>query len=358
MSMDALPVTVITPPAYYENSDQHNDCFVTRVAYDLGSTSTKVVVARVNICTKTIANIISEHTYSVPFFDDVVGSDKFLFSEWMTAYSLEMLQNAKMQADLDIISVPTLIAPRTEECAVATQAFRLAANGSEFSSEIGEKLGLPITVISQEEEGKLAYMSVLSQWQALNRQLPVVWDVGGASAQLTFKDEVGEFYSVGSDMASRSFQNEVLKQVCHKPLSSSPQPMSEDHIQLAIRLARNSFIQDSPANNMIRQRIAHHAPIVGIGKVHNLCALTWVHQSIASKNQGYSQVDLLNAIHFLANKSDDEMKQLAPDIPEAYIPNQLTNLILLYATMEKWGIDWVEVLDVNNAWGLLITGCH
>lgn len=356
--MDALPQQLESPPAYYENLDTHGDCYVTRVAYDLGSTATKVIVARVNVCTKTIDQVISEHTYPAAFFEDVSQSDQLLFSEWMQAYALQMMKTAKMQADLDVISVPTLISPRTEQCAVATQAFRLAENGHYLAKELSQRLGIPISTISQEDEGKLAYLSVLSQWQALNRQLPIVWDVGGGSAQLIFKDEIGEFYVVGSDVASRSFQQAVVTQVMHKEKHASPLPMSHQDINQAILLAKHVEVPSSFSQTMIQERIAHHAPIVGIGKVHNLCAMEWVRKCLHKSEQGYSKVDLLTVIDYLANKSDADLKALAPEIPEAHIASQLTNLILIYAQMDKMGIDWVEVFDVNPAWGLLLTGCH
>lgn len=356
--MDALPLLLDSPPAYIENLDKHDDCYVTRVAYDMGSTTTKVIVARVNVCTQTIEQVISDHTYPIAFFDDVAQSDHLLFSEWMQAYALQAIQTAKMQADGDIIATPSLISPRTEHCAVATQAFRIAENGQQLAAQMSQQLGIPVNLISQEEEGKLAYLSVLSQWHAFKRQLPVVWDIGGGSAQITFRNEVGDFYVVGSDMASRSFQKIVQTKVMGEPQSVSPHPMTHAQIKLALQWAQNAMGIHSSSQRMIRERIQHQAPIVGIGKVHNLCALQWVQKCCQKAQQGYSKDDLLKVINTLANKSDAEIQQMMPNIPAHYIPSQTTNLILMVATMEKMGIDWVEVLQANNTQGLLLTGCH
>lgn len=70
--------------------------------------------------------------------------------------------------------------------AVGTSVLREAVNGSEFRQEVRQECGLPIEVISGEQEAELAYIG-----NVFDRRLPgsdgerVVLDIGGGSTELT-----------------------------------------------------------------------------------------------------------------------------------------------------------------------------
>lgn len=356
--MDAVPIELVSPPAQYASLERHRDCYVTRVAYDLGDFNTKVVVARVNVCTKTVDQIISEHSYPLPFFNDVAKSDQLLFSAWMQSFALQTLEMAKTQAEIDITAKPTLLCPRTEHCAVASQTFRIAENSDYFTKQMSRQLGFPVQTLTQDEEAQLCYYGVLTQWQALNKQLPVVWDCTGTHTQLIFKDETDQFYSINADLDAHRFLQAVQKRVATNPLGATVNPLNRSQVLQALDLAKQSHIPRDFSQYLINERIAHHAPIVGIGKIHNLSGLYWVQKANNRAQGGYSKVDLLNAIQLLTNQSDKQIQAMAPEMPAQYIPSQLTNLILLVATMEKLHIDWVEVLDTQPVWGVLLTGCR
>lgn len=70
--------------------------------------------------------------------------------------------------------------------AVGTSVMREASNGSEFRQEVRQECGLPIEVITGEQEAELAYIGNM-----FDRRLPgsdgerVVLDIGGGSTELT-----------------------------------------------------------------------------------------------------------------------------------------------------------------------------
>jgi len=70
--------------------------------------------------------------------------------------------------------------------AVATELFRKAVNGKETAEYLEKESGIPIRIISQEEEGILGFISVTEEAH-LDPEKVVVWDIGSGSFQITCK---------------------------------------------------------------------------------------------------------------------------------------------------------------------------
>ena len=67
----------------------------------------------------------------------------------------------------------------------ATAALRLAANGAEAARRIGERAGLPVQVLSGDEEAQLVYQAVVLGLGARVRDSQcVVFDLGGGSTEI------------------------------------------------------------------------------------------------------------------------------------------------------------------------------
>jgi exopolyphosphatase / guanosine-5'-triphosphate,3'-diphosphate pyrophosphatase len=81
--------------------------------------------------------------------------------------------------------------------AVGTAGLRIASNGAEAVSAIRARSGIDVEVIPGEEEGRLAYLAVLSGL-AVGPGSLVVFDTGGGSSQFTFGQgsRVAERFSV------------------------------------------------------------------------------------------------------------------------------------------------------------------
>jgi exopolyphosphatase/guanosine-5'-triphosphate,3'-diphosphate pyrophosphatase len=65
---------------------------------------------------------------------------------------------------------------------VATAAVRAALNGPEFSDRIAEATGIPVDVISDEEEARLAWVSAAANFDLSGRA--AVFDIGGGSLEI------------------------------------------------------------------------------------------------------------------------------------------------------------------------------
>lgn len=81
--------------------------------------------------------------------------------------------------------------------AVGTAALRIASNASVVTNRISDRVGVPVEVVSGEEESRLAFLAV-SAGVGLDDGAVVVFDTGGGSSQFTFgrQGEVDERYSV------------------------------------------------------------------------------------------------------------------------------------------------------------------
>lgn len=81
--------------------------------------------------------------------------------------------------------------------AVGTAALRIATNSSSVTDAIRDRVGIPVEVVSGEEESRLAYLAV-SAGVGLSVGDVVVFDSGGGSTQFTFgrRGAVDERYSV------------------------------------------------------------------------------------------------------------------------------------------------------------------
>ncbi len=326
-------------------------------AYDIGSGATKFMGALINTESLTIEQVFSQGTFSVSYREDLHQSVNHTFSDLIQEMGLEALQKAHYQIEQDYLNADLQGYGDIQHFAVATAAFRAADNGELVAETFSDKLEMPIRIISQEEEGKLAYYSALSQNpQIENASLPIVWDIGGGSMQVTYKDASDTFHIMEGEVASQTFQALVSENIMAlQDGSLSPNPMTASDVEAAIALAKQHLQFDATSTEIIKNKIAQDTPILAVGTVHNfviqpLCTLA----GIDSAKDHYSKSDLLLAINLLTDKTDQQIMQLnhLPNLSLA--KNQLTNLILVYAMMDLMGVEQVQTIKSSNVEGLLV----
>ena len=64
-----------------------------------------------------------------------------------------------------------------------TNAFRVAANGSEIAKQFSERIGYPVEILSGEEEARLVFLAVLSGLTP-SKGHSIVVDIGGGSTEI------------------------------------------------------------------------------------------------------------------------------------------------------------------------------
>ncbi len=306
-----------------------NKCIAYRAAFDVGSTTTKMKVARVNTCLQKNEAIIYKNEIRVPYAENKHSG---IFSQQIRNTGITALQRLKEEA----------VNRKAEAFSgVATESFRQSGNTSEFLGEIKEKTGIPIKLIDQDQEAILGYLAASSFFPGSSRNL-IVWDIGGGSMQMILRTENKEFTIYRGKTASVSFKEKILMQILQRKPGkhSSPNPIGKENLKTAIEMAAVAA-GDVPQNiNKVMRE--PDAVIVGIGGVHNES----IKKQITS-NARYTQEELINALNARIELKDQ-------DIGGPYADTEISNMILVLGFMEKLGIKEVIPVNVNLADGVLI----
>jgi len=86
-----------------------------------------------------------------------------------------------------------------------TEIFRKAKNGKQISQTISRVCGLPVKIISAEEEARMTYMGAISDLADKNN--PLVIDIGGGSTELI--DKNGVYKSISFPIGAVNLTEEV-----------------------------------------------------------------------------------------------------------------------------------------------------
>jgi exopolyphosphatase/guanosine-5'-triphosphate,3'-diphosphate pyrophosphatase len=306
------------------------ECLIRRAAFDVGSGTTVMKVADVNVCTQTIIKILYEKQEKVDYKDDLIKNN-YSFSNQIKAVGYEVFKRLKQEAQKWNVK-------QVDMAGVATASFRDAKNSIEFLNDIKNKTGIRIQTISQEEEGHLGFYAAISIVSAPKETI-VVWDIGGGSMQITGLID-GKLVVHQGQLASVSFKNRVLAEVLNSK-SDSPNPLSVVGAKRSVRLAQIHAEQN--LNKMIQEKLKQvGGKVYGVGSVHN--------KSIQSqiKKEKYNNSDIENTLNAQSLKTDAE-------IGGKYASTDVTNLALVSGYMSAYSIQEVQNIDANNANGMLIS---
>ena len=84
--------------------------------------------------------------------------------------------------------------PDIEFSGIATAVFRKAENGKDLLQKIEKDLGIHFQILSQEEEGRLGFLSAKILYPEIDEEDLLVWDSGNGSFQITAK--IGDTYKI------------------------------------------------------------------------------------------------------------------------------------------------------------------
>lgn len=304
-------------------------CIVNRAAFDIGSETTKIKVAKVDKCLQKNINIIYKNEIKVPYAENISGS---IFSSQIREKGITAIHNLKIEA---------LENGAESFAGVATEAFRHATNTPEYLKEINEKAGILITLISQDKEAVAGYMAALSS-SPDKHEKTVVWDIGGGSMQMTALTNDKRFIIYRGKTASISFKERILTQIKQKNPGQhlSPNPIGRKNLDSVVALAMDAA-EDVPGE--IREIIQiPDTMIIGIGGVHN----DSVRKQLGRKD-AYKSGEIMDVIKSRIDMNDKE-------IGGHYADTEISNLVLVYGFMKKLGIKEVIPINVNLADGILI----
>ena len=165
----------LRPPSYLRPIAAFST--VVRRVLDIGSGSIKCEVAEVEPTSKRIVRSIFSASVQTLFLRDLKhsGSDSMMISPEMYALGMNTIKN--FIANTNHLGV-------TQTAAVATEAFRKAANGKATVAAFARECGVEISVIQGEQEARLGYESARAL-SGLEADALLVWDCGAGSFQLS-----------------------------------------------------------------------------------------------------------------------------------------------------------------------------
>lgn len=353
-----------TAPSSSDNkAANHRACVQIRAAFDVGSGSTKMKVSEVDVCQGKLLKLLfpvqvddfAKAAHKVPYKEDLKRSyqqadrKKGTLSEAVTQRGLKAL--------LDLKAVAQSYGAKAW-AGVATSAFRQASNGKDVIAQLSQKSGIPIVVISQTEEGMLAFYAV----RALFPQIPVeqllVWDIGGSSMQMIAQTPGTSGNPPKNDLylgqlASVPMATYIAETLQGKKgnMAFSPNPIDATTYAKALQHVVEQANRE--VSETIKQR-AKSGRVVGVGGVHFFSVSGQV-----KEKDGYSMEGLHKAIQDRLGLDDQAMAQ--KNSPKAvkremrFIRTQLTNLILVHGYMKALGIQHVSTASINLANGLLLS---
>jgi exopolyphosphatase/guanosine-5'-triphosphate,3'-diphosphate pyrophosphatase len=231
--------------------------------------------------------------------------------------------------------------------AIATEPLRLAKNGDVLVERIKKETGVPVTIVSQEEEGILGFISAVSEAD-VDLDKAISWDFGGGSFQITTK--CGDHYSVYQGRLGKTPMKNALLKIQGKEVDPmlSPNPISQSQAMAAIQFVKDS-IQDVPIE--LRQKLNQPDIVVlGVG-INPLWGM--------QQSTHFDSSRVLKELDCRLNLDDAAIRikdSILTDRKEAFT-HVVSNLILAYGVMEALEIPQVHYVGVQgaNAIGALLS---
>ena len=151
------------------------------ISIDLGSNTIRACKMEL------LSSGLFECVYS---FERIVGSARGLSHTGLATDAMERIRTAVAQLCAEVKFDSSI--------AVATEAFRQAANSAEFFRQIRAEFGIEFNIISGEVEAYLTRLGVENRAKILNLNLKdsLLIDLGGASTEISF-GEVSRGFSFG-----------------------------------------------------------------------------------------------------------------------------------------------------------------
>ena len=302
-----------------------------RAAYDIGSATTKMKTAIVDRCERRIVRVLMAAEEPVFYHQDVIGQPP-RFSEATMERGLQALRKLQGSA----------AAWRPSEyIGVATAAFRAADNGNTFLERIFNELNIHVELITQEDEARLGFLAAVKQ-AGIEASRVVVWDVGGASMEMSAVDDDGRMMVYLGNLASGQML-EVMQHLKELPKGRSPNPLEETDEDRGRDYAAAHARQNVP--QALRDKLDRPDTVVlGVGAI----------QYFADGSKGRSavvctQVGLERRIDGLLGKTDRE-------IGSEYATTAVSDRALVLGYMIELGIQIIHLADVNLTDMVLLDG--
>ena len=265
------------------------ECIFTRAAFDVGSGTTRMKVAKVDVCKNQILQVFLKKDFPVKYKDSMAQRRSQVLGPEIKKIGLKTFRKLK---DLAIKFKPK------DYIGVATSALRQASNGANYTKEIFDRLGIKIHIINQKKEAEIGYFGALAQGLS-GHSLDdiVVWDIGGGSMQLSSMSFHSKKLTVyEGHLAAVPFKNWLIKNTkgMDPTKINTPNPLSLTQMNKGVAFGKSTAEKNVP---YLLRRVTkkEKSLVIGIGAVHNFSIL----KQIKKKTKEYNLSDLKNIISII-----------------------------------------------------------
>ena len=223
--------------------------------------------------------------------------------------------------------------------AFGTAALRTASNGEVFVRTAELEAGIPINLISGDEEARLITQGVLLALPPLTERI-LIMDIGGGSTEFIIADAEGVYWR-------QSFPIGVA--VLFKNFHHSD-PISEAEIRQL-----KSFLNDQlrPLREKLTEYPTHH--LVGAAGTFDVLAELLRDDSLPATATSHSlRLDDFPALYYELLASTLAERLARPDIPEPRADMMVVAMVLLKHVVELAGIERVTVSGYAMKEGILV----
>jgi len=302
-----------------------------RLAVDVGSGGTKVIIADVDTKNNRIVQIVHKTSIPVAYQKDLENSKDGCFSKQIQQQGLETFEQINALARQHSVD---------RMHAVATAAFRTSENGQEFAQTVQERTGIHLQIIPQREEGVLAYESVKGAAD-LPSENYVCWDIGTGSFQITSPSDQKEYDVYMTETGSVPFKNHVISHAKGQDPTriETPNPLTPDATKKADSYARAiGRAALKPIKIRVKENVGR---VVGIGRLFQNSLLP-----LAAGDE-IKRKDLRKFIRNAQGKSDEDLNNpfASVDVP---------NAILALGVMKALHIKSIQVKEATSTEGILL----
>ncbi|MBF7982059.1 MULTISPECIES: Ppx/GppA phosphatase family protein [Rahnella] len=313
------------------------NCIETRAGIDMGSGTTKIQVAEVDICHNQLGKVLYEDQRPLAFNAELGKSGNNQINE--------TIQQEAVIALKDMVNKARTFHPK-RVTGVATAVFRTASNGQQVIDMFNQKAGVQLRIISQEQEAELGFLSAkaaLHDRNVKNEDL-LVWDIGGGSMQMTAMREqngqtVTDFYL--GKLASVTLKEFIISVLKNQELdkTESPNPIGSQRNTV---LRYVNFYARTHVSAQIKQDVKKRR-VIGIGGVHGYSVKGQIHPA---KNT-YQLADIERVSKNQVWKTDNE-------IAGQYRSTDVSNLLLVEGFMQALNISQVTIVKASLIQGVLV----
>lgn len=328
----------------YHYISSKNPCHQTRIAFDIGSGAIKSESAIIDTCKNEIVKMLDERVEPVKLATCITtqGTEKTLDTSCI---------DRSIEAFFQILDHYKLDCQTTQCSGIATEWARQVTNGNLLIDKLASH-GLRVKIVDQQTEGEIGFNSAFVDPNIPNidRNKAVVWDVGGASFQLSTLDENGNLYVFEGRHGIEVFEKE-LREVIDRAHHAHHPYLTKEEIDQAIEEGKKILNHNLINNSFVKNKIESHQAIVyAIGRPFNVGNLKQLKMP-----KTFTKNDLLEyAYKFIGKTKDDVVSDIFPELSDHYARSAQVALILMYVVMDAIDVDSATVADSTMTRALFV----